>query len=68
MFQEQIFEEATHNPLLRLAVAMEAALSDGRYDEAAKARDEFRKALKEPPLPSMSSQQASQEFTENKYF
>jgi hypothetical protein len=31
--------------LLRLVVAMESALADGRYEEAAHLRDEYRKAL-----------------------
>jgi len=44
-FQSQIFEEMTHSAVLRLVVAMEAALADGRYDEAARARDEYRQML-----------------------
>lgn len=41
--QQHIYHEMTHNQLLRLVVAMEAALADGRYDEAARIRDEYRK-------------------------
>lgn len=33
--------------LLRLVVAMESALADGRYEEAAHLRDEYRKALQD---------------------
>lgn len=40
-FHQQIYEEMTHNPMMRLIVAMETALADGRYEEAAKVRDEF---------------------------
>ena len=35
----------TNNRLLRMVVAMESALADGRYEEAAKLRDEYRRAL-----------------------
>ncbi|GFR52022.1 hypothetical protein Agub_g14446 [Astrephomene gubernaculifera] len=41
--QQRIFYEMTHNQMLRLVVAMESALSDGRYEEAARLRDEFRR-------------------------
>eukprot|EP00798_Chlamydomonas_sp_ICE-L_P014726 gene14726-20770_t len=41
LFQERIFHEMTHNQLLRLVVAMEAALTDSRYEEAARLRDEY---------------------------
>lgn len=41
--QQHIYHEMTHNQLLRLVVAMEAALADGRYDEAARIRDEYKK-------------------------
>lgn len=44
-FQQQIFEQMTHSVMLRLVVAMEAALADGRYEEAAKVRDEYRKLV-----------------------
>ena len=44
MFQQQIFEHMTHSTMLRMIVAMEAALTDGRYDEAARVRDEYRLA------------------------
>ncbi len=37
-FQQRIYYEMTHNQLLRLVVAMEAALSDGRFEEAARLR------------------------------
>ncbi|KAG1676474.1 hypothetical protein FOA52_002294 [Chlamydomonas sp. UWO 241] len=43
--QQAIFEEMTHSPMLRLVVAMEAALGDGRYEEAARARDEYRRLV-----------------------
>lgn len=33
--------------LLRLVVAMESALADGRYEEAAHLRDEYRRALQD---------------------
>jgi len=46
-FQEHIMHEMTHNRLLRLVVAMESALADGRYEEAAYLRDEYRKTLQE---------------------
>jgi len=42
-FHEHIVHEMTHNVLLRLVVAMESALTDGRYEEAATLRDEFRR-------------------------
>ena len=41
MFHQQIYEEMTHNPMMRLIVAMETALADGRFEEAAKVRDEY---------------------------
>ncbi|PNH02707.1 hypothetical protein TSOC_011303 [Tetrabaena socialis] len=41
--QQLIYYEMTHNQMLRLVVAMESALADGRYDEAARLRDEFKK-------------------------
>ena len=41
-FQQQIFTQMTHSVMLRMVVAMEAALADGRYEEAAKIRDEYR--------------------------
>jgi len=44
-FQQQIFEHMTHSTMLRMIVAMEAALADGRYDEAARVRDEYRQAV-----------------------
>jgi protein-arginine kinase activator protein McsA len=40
--------EMTHNALLRVVVAMESALSDGRYEEAAKLRDEYRRLRTQP--------------------
>lgn len=46
-FQQYIFHEMTHNQMLRLVVAMEAAVSDQRYDEAARLRDEYRKVVAE---------------------
>eukprot|EP00882_Tetradesmus_deserticola_P003683 GHRQ01003897.1.p1 GENE.GHRQ01003897.1~~GHRQ01003897.1.p1 ORF type:complete len:336 (+),score=101.75 GHRQ01003897.1:288-1295(+) len=46
-FQESIVHEMTHNRLLRLVVAMESALADGRYEEAAHLRDEYRKAVQQ---------------------
>lgn len=42
-FQAAIYHEMTHNQMLRLVVAMEAALADGRYDEAARLRDEYKR-------------------------
>lgn len=45
--QASIVHEMTHNALLRLVVAMESALADGRYEEAAHLRDEYRKALQQ---------------------
>ncbi|GLC44475.1 hypothetical protein PLESTB_000069300 [Pleodorina starrii] len=47
--QQLIYHEMTHNALLRLVVAMETALSDGRYDEAARYRDEFRRLSANAP-------------------
>lgn len=41
--QHQISHEMTHNQQLRLVVAMESALADQRYEEAATLRDEFRR-------------------------
>lgn len=46
-FQENIVHEMTHNRLLRLVVAMESALADGRYEEAAHLRDEYKKAVQQ---------------------
>jgi hypothetical protein len=40
---QSIYYEMTHSPFLRLVVAMEAALSDGRYEEAARLRDEYKR-------------------------
>jgi protein-arginine kinase activator protein McsA len=37
----------THNRLLRLVVAMESALADGRYEEAAHLRDEYKKVVQQ---------------------
>ncbi|KXZ43808.1 hypothetical protein GPECTOR_80g168 [Gonium pectorale] len=47
--QQLIYHEMTHNALLRLVVAMESALSDGRYEEAARLRDEFRRLAANAP-------------------
>lgn len=46
--QKHIYHEMTHNQLLRLVVAMESALGDGRYEEAARLRDEFKKLAVNP--------------------
>ena len=40
----------TNNRLLRMVVAMESALADGRYEEAAKLRDEYRSRVTEAAL------------------
>ncbi|PNH06309.1 hypothetical protein TSOC_007324 [Tetrabaena socialis] len=40
--QQPIYHEMTHNRMLRLVVAMESALADGRYEEAARLRDECK--------------------------
>jgi len=45
----------TNNRLLRMVVAMETALADGRYDEAAKLRDEYRRAVTEGQLQSQKN-------------
>jgi protein-arginine kinase activator protein McsA len=42
-----IVHEMTHNRLLRLVVAMESALADGRYEEAAHLRDEYKKVVQQ---------------------
>eukprot|EP00199_Chlamydomonas_sp_CCMP681_P002491 CAMPEP_0119106992 /NCGR_PEP_ID=MMETSP1180-20130426/7887_1 /TAXON_ID=3052 ORGANISM="Chlamydomonas cf sp, Strain CCMP681" /NCGR_SAMPLE_ID=MMETSP1180 /ASSEMBLY_ACC=CAM_ASM_000741 /LENGTH=335 /DNA_ID=CAMNT_0007092413 /DNA_START=23 /DNA_END=1030 /DNA_ORIENTATION=+ len=42
-FQAHIYHEMTHSQALRLVVAMECALADGRYEEAARLRDEYRR-------------------------
>lgn len=42
-FQQNILHEMIHNQVLRVVVAMETALADGRYEEAARLRDEYRK-------------------------
>ncbi len=54
-FQQYIYHEMTHNQLLRLVVAMEAALSDQRYDEAARLRDEYRRVVAAQVSSSPSS-------------
>jgi uncharacterized protein len=56
-FQDNITHQMTHNPVLRLVVAMESALNDGRFDEAARLRDEYRqltakKSVAEPKYKS----------------
>ncbi len=43
--QQQIYDHMTHSPLLRMIVSIEAALADGRYEEAARIRDEYRKMV-----------------------
>jgi hypothetical protein len=48
----------THNRLLRMVVAMETALADGRYEEAAKLRDEYRRAVTEAALQTQSQKNA----------
>lgn len=56
------------NRLLRLVVAMESALADGRYEEAAHLRDEYRKALLEQTQAessASSSQTADSTTTES---
>jgi len=45
VFQQHIYHEMTHSQLLRLVVAMEAALSDGRFEEAARLRDEYKRVM-----------------------
>lgn len=42
-FQQAIFEQMTNSVPLRMVVAMEAALADGRYEEAARVRDEYKR-------------------------
>lgn len=54
-FHEEIVHEMTHNRLLRMVVAMETALTDGRYEEAAKLRDEYRRAVAEGALRAQSA-------------
>ncbi len=44
-FKTAIFAEMTNNIFSRLVVAMESALADGRYEDAARARDEYRRLL-----------------------
>eukprot|EP00879_Flechtneria_rotunda_P002717 GHRR01002923.1.p1 GENE.GHRR01002923.1~~GHRR01002923.1.p1 ORF type:complete len:338 (+),score=69.67 GHRR01002923.1:93-1106(+) len=44
---QHIVHEMTHNRILRLVVAMESALADGRYEEAAYLRNEYRKAVQQ---------------------
>jgi hypothetical protein len=41
VIQEKIAMEMTHNPLLRLVVAMESAMNDGRFEEAGRLRNEY---------------------------
>ncbi len=45
----RVTPQMTHNQLLRLVVAMESALGDGRYEEAARLRDEFKKLSANAP-------------------
>lgn len=45
VYQDYINHEMTHNPLLRLVVAMETALNDGRLEEAARLRDEYKQVV-----------------------
>lgn len=47
LLPRSIVHEMTHNRLLRLVVAMESALADGRYEEAAHLRDEYKKAVQQ---------------------
>lgn len=54
VFQQQIFEQMTHSVMLRMIVSMEAALADGRYDEAAKVRDDYRRAAEARSTSSAS--------------
>jgi hypothetical protein len=51
--------EMTHNRLLRLVVAMESALADGRYDEAANLRDEYRRELQQQAAAAELAAQAA---------
>ncbi|GBF93631.1 hypothetical protein Rsub_06353 [Raphidocelis subcapitata] len=50
VLHDSIVREMTNNRLLRMVVAMESALADGRYEEAAKLRDEYKKAVTETAL------------------
>jgi hypothetical protein len=43
--QQQIFNHMTQSVMLRMVVAMEAALSDNRFEEAARVRDEYKRAV-----------------------
>jgi hypothetical protein len=47
IFQQHIYHEMTHSQQLRLVVAMECALADNRYEEAARLRDEFKKTMQQ---------------------
>ncbi|GBF99500.1 hypothetical protein Rsub_12278 [Raphidocelis subcapitata] len=49
-FHTSIVHEMTTNRVLRMVVAMESALADGRYEEAARLRDEYKRALLEDAL------------------
>lgn len=42
VYQDRINHIMTHDPLLRLFVAMESALNDGRIEEAIRLHDEFK--------------------------
>ncbi|GAX79857.1 hypothetical protein CEUSTIGMA_g7297.t1 [Chlamydomonas eustigma] len=43
--QQQIFSHMTQSVMLRMVVAMEAALADNRFEEAARVRDEYKRAV-----------------------
>ncbi|KAI8462549.1 MAG: bifunctional nuclease-domain-containing protein [Monoraphidium minutum] len=51
---DTIVHEMTHNRTLRMVVAMETALADGRYEEAAKLRDEYRRLVSESALTTQA--------------
>lgn len=53
--QQAILDQMMHNQTLRLVVAMEAALTDGRYEEAARLRDEYRKIMVGQPSDQRKS-------------
>lgn len=52
---ESIHSFHAHHRLLCIVVAMESALADGRYDEAAKLRDEYRRSVAEGALQSQKN-------------
>lgn len=66
--QQSIHREMVNNKMLRLVVAMEAALQDHRFEDASSLLVEYRATLATPKQPGAAQQSHSQQRSEKKMF